>query len=216
MVINALKTHSLCISDLKSYVPRAYFKDPEGNNVESKSTIKILGFTFSSTPDMAAQVAEIKKGFTSRIWALRHLGHRGMSKEDLLRVYKSILLPVHDYCSCVYNSSLTQTQANALERLQTQALKAIYGYEHSYRSLLSSTGLTTLKERRDMRSDKLVAKCLKNPRYQDWFEMNETTRTMRNPLPFKEKQARTNRLYNSPLFYMRRRLNEAARRNGQN
>ena len=98
---------------------------------------------------MAAQIEEIRKGYVARIWTLRHLGHRGLSKPDLLKVYKSILLPIHDYCSCVYNSSLTQTQANALERLQAQALKAIYGYEHLYRSLLHLTGLQTLKDRRD-------------------------------------------------------------------
>lgn len=81
---------------------------------------------------MSAQAEVIRKGYMARIWSLRHLGHRGMSKEDLLKVYKYILLPIHDYCSCVYNASLTQTQANALERLQAQTLKAIYGYEHSY------------------------------------------------------------------------------------
>ena len=207
MVINALKTHSLCISDLKSYLPRAYFVEPSGSTISSQETMKILGFTFSATPDMAAQVEEIRKGFVARIWTLRHLGHRGMSKEDLLKVYRSILLPVHDYCSCVYNSSLTQTQANALERLQAQALKAIYGYEHSYRSLLQLTGLKTLKERRDARTDKFAAKCLSNPRYQSWFQPNLHQRGTRHSLKYKEYQARTKRLYNSPLYDMRRRLN---------
>ena len=207
MVINSLKTHSLCISDLKSYLPRAYFIEPSGNTISSQDSMKILGFTFSSTPDMAAQVEEIRKGFIARIWTLRHLGHRGMSQADLLKVYRSILLPVHDYCSCVYNSSLTQTQANALERLQAQALKAIYGYEHSYRSLLQLTGLQTLKARRDARSDKFSAKCLANPRYQSWFQLNPHQRDTRHALKYKELHARTKRLYNSPLFEMRRRLN---------
>ena len=158
---------------------------------------------------MAAQVEEIRKGFVARIWTLRHLGHRGMEKADLLRVYKAILLPIHDYCSCVFNSSLTQSQASALERLQAQALKAIYGYEHLYRSLLQQTGLQTLKDRRDARSDKFAAKCLANPKYRSWFEPNPVQRLTRNPLKYKECHARTQRLYNSPLFYMRCRLNAA-------
>ena len=128
MVINALKTHCLCIFDLKSYIPRAYITDGQGTTIRGQDSIKILGFT-SSEPDMSAQVGEIRKGFMARIWALRHLGHRGLGQEDLqgylLRAYKSTLLPIHDYCSCVYNSSLTQLQANALERLQAQALKVI-------------------------------------------------------------------------------------------
>ena len=207
MVINALKTHCLCISDLKSYVPRAFITDGEGNTINSQDSIKILGFTFSSAPDMSAQVEEIRKGLTARIWALRHLGHRGLGKEDLLKVYKSILLPIHDYCSCVYNFSLTQHQAHALERLQAQALKAIYGYEHSYRSLLQLTGLSSLKDRRDARSDKFAEKCLANPRFSGWFKLTDQARSTRNTLRYKETHARTTRLYNSPLYAMRRRLN---------
>ena len=145
---------------------------------------------------MSAQVEAIKKGFVARIWSLRHLRHRGLDDADLLKVYKAILLPVHDYCSCVFNSSLTQLQVNALERLQAQALKAIYGYEHSYRSLLEKTGLSTLQQRRDMRSDKFVSKCLANPRLAGWFEPNPAARTTRNSKPFKESRARTQRLFN--------------------
>ena len=93
------------------------------------------------------QVAAIKAKFRSRTWIVRHFGHRGFTKENLVSVYRSVILPVPDYCSCVYNSSLTLTQASALERLQAQALKSIYGYEHSYQSLLQKTGLKRLQER---------------------------------------------------------------------
>ena len=149
MKVNSSKTNCLCISELKDYFPRAFFEDSEGDQIVASDTMKILGFEFSSEPNMAAQVKSIQTKFRARKWILVHLGHHGFSKSDLLKVYKSVILPVHDYCSCVYNSSLTATQANALERLQAQALKAIYGYEHSYRSLLEQTGLTTLKARRD-------------------------------------------------------------------
>ena len=207
MVVNGRKTNMLCISDLKSYVPHAYIYDSEGTKVESKDDMKILGFHFSSSPDMSAQVEAIRKGFVARIWTLRHLGHRGLDKADLLKVYRSIMLPVHDYCSCVYNSSLTQQQASALERLQAQALKAIYGYEHSYRALLEMTGLQTLQQRRNARSDKFASKCLASSRFRRWFEPSDAPRSTRHTLRYKESHARTKRLYNSPLFFMRRRLN---------
>ena len=85
MIINALKTHSLCISDLKSYVPKAFFQETSGTQINSQDSLKIIEFAFSSNPDMSAQVEEIRKGFVSRIWTLRHLGHRGMDKADLLK-----------------------------------------------------------------------------------------------------------------------------------
>ena len=207
MKVNSAKTKALLISELKSYLPAAYFLDADGSKIETASSMKILGFEFSAEPNMAAQVRAIQVKFWSRKWILNHLGHNGFSKADLLKVYKAVILPVHDYCSCVYNSSLTLTQANALERLQAQALKAIYGYEHSYRSLLELTGLKTLQARRDYRCDKFAQKCLQSPKFRKWFPLNPVNRPTRNPLPYEEKFARTKRLYNSPLYHMRRRLN---------
>ena len=104
---------------------------------------------------MAAHVADIQRKFTARIWALQNLGRLGMGKPDLLAVYKSTILPMHDYCSTVFNSSLTITQSGQLERIQAMAQKAIFGFDHSYRSLLSLSGLTSLKARRDERATTL-------------------------------------------------------------
>ena len=207
MVVHGGKTLLMVISETKSYVPRAHFYDLQGNKVEIQSQMKILGFFFSSDPDMSAQVENIRRKFIARIWTLRHLRHLGFSEEDLLKVYKSVILPVHDYCSCVYNSSMTKTQSNALERLQAQSLKAIFGYEHSYQSLLERTGLTSLQQRRDNRDLKFANKCCENERFKSWFPLNPISRVTRQPLVYQEQRARTQRLYKSPVFNLRRRLN---------
>ena len=165
MKVNFSKTQAMVISEIKSYLLVAHFFDSRGDRVQPVENMKILGFHFSSSPDMTAQVNAIKKKFRSRTWILRHLGQRGFSKEDLVKVYKSVVLPIHDYCSCVYNSSLTLNQATALERLQAQALKSIFGYEHSYHSLLQSTGLETLQVRRNRRCKVFAQKCLNNARF---------------------------------------------------
>ena len=160
---------------------------------------------------MAAQVESIRKKFYARKWILHHLGHVGFSKQALLKVYRSVILPIHGYRSCVYNSSLTQLQVSALERLQAQALKTIYGYEHSYRSLLELTGLQTLQAQQDARTLKLARKCTLSQRFKDCFPLQpieRRTRTTRHALTYQEKHARTKRLYNSPLFHMRRLLNQ--------
>ena len=207
MKVNGAKTKSLLISELKNYIPKAYILDNQGVVVSSGNDMKILGFNFSSDSDMSAQVRAIKAKFRSSTWILRHLQHRGFSEKDLVKVYRSVILPVHDYCSCVYNSSLTLTQASALERLQAQALKSIFGYEHSYSSLLEKTGLKKLQLRRDERCEKFAQKCLANERFKSWFPMNYIARPTRNHLPYKEEFARTKRLYNSPLYHMRQVLN---------
>ena len=169
--------------------------------------MKILGFHFSADPKMAEQVRSIRRKFMARILSLRHLGHRGFGESDLVRDYRSVILPVHDYCLCVFNSSLTQTQAAVLKRLQAQSLKAIYGYQHSYSKLVELTGLTTLQLRRDNRDINFARKCLASDRYRHWFPLNPVQRVTRQPLPYKETRCRTNRLYNSPIYNMRQRLN---------
>ena len=207
MVVNAAKTNTLLISELKSYDPDAFFYDQEGNMIGTKDCMKVLGMRFSSRPDMSEQVKDIKKKFMSRIWMLRHLGHRGFSADDLTKVYQSMILPLHDYCSVVYHSSLTGQQSQQLERLQAQALKCIYGYQYSYRELLQITGLQTLRERREARCLKFAIKSAANNKLAGWFPLNNNPRQLRHVNRYQEFPAKTSRLQNSPLYDLRRRLN---------
>ena len=72
MKVNCSKTMALLISELKSYLLKAYFRDHTGGEVKSEEEMKILGVHFSSEPGMSAQVADIKRKFVGRIWALQH------------------------------------------------------------------------------------------------------------------------------------------------
>ena len=207
MKVNADKTQTMCISEVKTYNPSVHFFDRDGNKTSTLNEMRVLGVTFSSQPDMAIQAKQVIAGLRARVWSLSHLAHHGLSESDLLQVYKSSIRPVHDYCSCVYNSTLTDTQSNALERLQAKALKNIYGYEHSYSSLLQRTGLTTLKVRRDNRCLKFALKAAANPRYAHWFPRNNNRTSTRAGRTYLESRAKTKRLFNSPIYDMRRRLN---------
>ena len=207
MKVNTDKTMMLCISDARTYKAAAYLEDGDGNVISSTNKLKILGVHFSDKPDMSAQVEDIARKFRAHLWTLRHLHHRGFSEQDLLRVYKSTILPCHDYCSNVFHFSLTLSQTVILERLQAKALKAIYGFEPSYRELIEKSGLTTLRARRENREVVFARKCSKSTRFSHWFPARIAIRENREVVRFEEKFARTHRCYNSPLFSMRRRLN---------
>ena len=209
MKVNSSKTNLIVISD-GTYEARAYIVDSSGTVLSAGKTMKILGFHFSNKPNMAAQVEAIRKKMTSRIWVLRHLGHRGFTKDELLKVYLACILPIHDYCSNVYHSSLTQAQSNTLERLQARALKAIFGYEYSYRSLLELTELKTLHARREARALAFAQKCTAG-RFKTWFPRCEGRRSARLATIYHESFARCQRLRNSPVHYMRRLLNANSR-----
>ena len=207
MRVNASKTMVLCISDARTYDAAAYVVDKDGNEIDSGTQLRILGVQFSNKPDMSAQVADICRKFRARLWILRHLHHNGFSQEELLKVYKAVILPCHDYCSTVYHSSLTLSQTVVLERLQAKALKAIYGFEPSYRELVEKAGITTLRARREARELSFARKCASSPRFSRWFPRNEAARDTRTQLEYREFFARCVRCYNSPMYSMRRRLN---------
>ena len=61
---------------------------------------------------------------------------------------------------------LTSTQAGALERLQSQSLKIIYGFDRTYTALLKSSRLEKLDDRREKATRKFAEKCLQG-KYSD-------------------------------------------------
>ena len=69
--------------------------------------------------------------------------------------------------------------------------------------------VTTLRERRVAACDKIAAKCLSVPRFAVWFPVKEPVRaeSRNRDCIYLEEFARCNRLRDSPLFYMRRRMN---------
>ena len=82
---------------------------------------------------------------------LRLLHQNGFSEAELLKVYRSIVLPCHDYCSTVFHSSLTLSQTT---------LEAIFGYDPSYRELMEKAQLTTLRARRNDKELRFARKYL--------------------------------------------------------
>ena len=170
--------------------------------------MKVLGWHFSDRPNVTAQVDALKRRFRERYWVLRHLKKNDFTTEDLLKVYTTIVRPVADYMQEVYHSMLTDAQDEEIERLQSHALKCIFGAGTSARKLRELSGIGTLRERRILQCDKFAHKCADSDRFAAWFPRREQLgRRTRNKDEFLEEFARCDRLANSPLFYMRRRLN---------
>ena len=176
MKVNTDKTGMVCFSDAAVYKAEAFIDDADGQRIRCGETLKALGMRFSSKPDMSTHVDWILKSLRSRLWMLRNLKRSGFSTDELVTVYKTIIRPVEDYGCVVYHSSLTDAQDEALERLQTQALKCIYGPFRSGRKLRKDAGLETLRGRRIELCDKFAKKSATNPCFAHWFPL-KTTRT---------------------------------------
>ena len=210
MKVNKEKTGILCVSDASAYKAEAFIEDQDGKQIRSGDSLKALGMRFSSKPDMSAHVDWVAKSLRSRLWMLRNLKRSGFSCDELVTVYKTMIRPVAEYGCVVYHSSLTDEQDELLDRIQTQALKSIFGPFKSGRKLRAEAGISTLRERRIHLCDKFARKSLANPRFSHWFPIKKTRASSRNRKGqevFVENYARCERLVNSPLYYFRRRLN---------
>ena len=206
MKVNADKTQLLCISDSLNHTTQAFIE--EANlKIVSGEHMKVLGFCFSNRPTVAAHVLAVAKKLRKKFWVLRHLKKVGFTEKELLEVYNSVILPAADYCDVVYHSMMTSEQEDMLEKAQVGALRCIFGYELSARKLREKAQISTLRERRVAHCDKFAAKCLLNPRFSGWFPKKQAARPTRSGETYQEFYARCDRLKNSPLFYMRRRLN---------
>ena len=105
---------------------------------------------------------------------------------------------------------LSDDQDEALDRCQAHALRCIFGKDMSYADMRKKAGVTTLRQRRIELADKFAQKCLKNPRFASWFPLKEGGRSsqrLTSKEKYRETFARCERLRNSPIHYLRRRLN---------
>ena len=207
MVVNASKTKLICISDSLKHTPKAFFLDTDGTRVDCGDELKLLGFNFSDKPTVSLHLDKVAKSIRQRYWSLRHLRSVGFTSAELVRVYMSSIRPLAEYCCPAFHSMMTDEQDQLLENAQVGALRAIFGYGLSARKLRQEADIETLRQRRIDLTDRFARKAATSSRFAHWFPKNEGGRAVRHREEYKEFFAKTDRLKNSPLYYMRRRLN---------
>ena len=114
-----------------------------------------------------------------------------------------------EYCCVVYHPLLTGGQSEDIEKLQKQAAKLAFGWNRSYSQICEDENIVTLKKRREKYVDNFILKTLMNERFRVWFPTREEDgHNLRGRRNFVETRAKTNRYFNSPISFMRRRANE--------
>ena len=170
--------------------------------------LKVLGFVFGDKPSVRPHVESVIKKFRQRYWTLYNLKKNGFTTEELITVYRTMILPVADYCDIVYHSLMTDELDEELERAQNHALRCIYGPRISARKMRAMANLTTLRDRRVSHCDTFAGKCASSERFGHWFPLRPVVRSTRaRGETYLETFARCDRLRASPLHFFRRRLN---------
>lgn len=213
MVVNKNKTQLLCISaacysDASTYIRP--FSDNATSEISSGPSLKILGFWFDRRPTVSFHISKICEHFRAKLWSLRWMRRSGMGQNDLLFVYQSSLRPIIEYSCVTYGPMLNARMAGDLERLQLRAFKIVFGINVSYSTVLKETSIGSLQDRRKSRLRAFAEKTARNARFASrWFPPAPVTNhDTRHKKKYLEEHALTDRLYKSPLFTMRRLLNE--------
>ena len=117
MVVNSKKTKVLCMSEAMSYVARSFFLDSDSERIESGRSMKILGFHFDTRPSCHAHIDTLRRRMRETTWVLRHLKNSGFKEQELVRVYKTVIRPILDYCCMIYHPMMNDEQDQVIERL---------------------------------------------------------------------------------------------------
>ena len=204
--INEQKTQLLSISNAK-YDTVAWKSQKDGSPIYLENTLKLLGFQFSNKPEVHTQIDYLINRAASRSFVIRRLAGVKVDKTRLTRIYTSIVRSVLEYSSVTFGPMITKYDANRMENIQKHCLRSILGYDKKYEDLLEESGLETLETRRHNALKKFAEKTSKIPQFANWFPLNTNRSSQRSGKWYQEMHARSDRLYNSPIFAMRRILN---------
>ena len=208
MMVNEAKTQLLCLlTNVHCSVSSNISMD--GTEIRSQPTMKILGFIMDLAASMTEHVKYVIKKAAIRFWTITHLKRVGLKTEALVIIYNSLIRTVVEYAAQVYAYQLTGEQSERIKAIQRRAFKIIFGPGISYRWALELSGEKSLSDRRLEICRKFTLKTVDKPRYKHWFPLNEeTTHSLRYRRKYKEELANTNRMMMSPVYGMRRILNE--------
>ena len=210
MVVNGRKTKLMCVSAAASYGAKAELLDDTGEIIQSVDSIKVLGVHLDSDAKFTSHVAAIARKMRSKTWTLRDLKKTGLTEDQLIKVYISLIRPSAEYACAFWHSQITAEQAALIEAQQTRALRNIYGAGLSAARMRKKAGLTTLSQRRDELCLGFARKCVKSPRFSNWFQRKPyraaNERLNKDVKIFYENRAKTDKHFNSPISYMKRLL----------
>ena len=210
MRINTRKTQLLVISPRNGCLTRASLEVGENEPTNSIDQLKLVGFHFGSDPGVGTHIREIHAKFKRRVWMLFHLKKAGIEGVQLYKLYCCYIRSVIEYCSPVYHPMLNGGQVLALERMQRVALRICFGHGADIQQVMVRNGIESLESRRIRRVDSFIRKIAANERFAaSWLPRRPADRHgLRSRRNVIEVRADSQRRFNSPIFFFRRRANE--------
>jgi len=114
MQVNSAKTKEMIIGPLAK-INLPLLTTPLGA-IERVSSFKLLGVYIESSLGWSTHVNSIVKKTTSRLYFLKQLKKAGLSSNQLLHYYTSVIHPVLEYSAPAWHYALTKEQTHQIEK----------------------------------------------------------------------------------------------------
>ena len=113
---------------------------------------KLLGLTISDNLKWNDHIQDICFKASKRLYFLRILQRAGFDVPDLVKMYRCYIRPVLEYACPVWHSCIPEYLCEQVEAVQKRALRIICK-NVSYSENMESTGIVSLKDRRESLSE---------------------------------------------------------------
>ena len=153
-----------------------HYTSPSGDKIEEKAFVKDLGVLMSNDCLFKDQIeSTIEKAKNLISWILRTFTSR--SKHTMITLYKSLVIPILEYCSVLWSPSAVGL-IQRLEEIQKSFLKQIKGTPQNYWESLKQLKIYSLQRRRERYRIIYTWKILENlvPNVNDCFKHKDHPR----------------------------------------
>mgnify|MGYP003519330166 FL=1 len=120
----------------------------DNNTIDRVHVFKLLGVNIDDKLKWNSHVKAICSKASARLHFLKLLKRSGVSADDLLHFYVTVIRTVLEYACPVWHKSLTVDGANQIETVQKRAINIIYS-NCNYREVCAQINLPTLFDRRE-------------------------------------------------------------------
>ena len=86
-------------------------------------TIKLLGVYLTNDLKWSVNTKNICKKVNQRLYLVRKLKQFGLTEEQLITAWRSIVRPVTEYAVPLWHSGLTENDSNKIELLQKKSIR---------------------------------------------------------------------------------------------
>ena len=181
----------------------------DNHELEAVDEIRLLGMIIRADLKWTSNTSNMVKRASKRLWMLRRLKNLGANQVDLVDVYCKQIRSILELAAPAWQSSVTLTEKQDIERIQKSACHIIQGSDYiSYRNSLKALKLEPLETRRIKLSLKFALKAEKHQKFKKWFKPTPTThKTRLEKTKYCNVRANHTRFVKSPISYLTSMLN---------